>query len=66
MCGNSLALGKCKHGCNLDFTGCQNSYTTTDPSRTVVSETTYLPVAASLHTALLKFRELPRLEPIDR
>jgi hypothetical protein len=34
LCGNTTALGKCRHGCNLEFSGCRTCDTPDVPEQT--------------------------------
>ena len=65
LCGNTTALGKCRHGCNLDFSGCRTCDAPDVPEPTERPITYTLEETNQLRTSG-EFQELPEIKPIVR
>lgn len=65
LCGNSVALGQCEYGCNLEFSGCQ-AFKIAGSPKPVESANTFATAANYEQMNSAEFQDLPQIDPYDR
>ena len=65
LCGNSIPMGHCEFGCNVEFNACQGKCSPFGPQESVVSASKYAPAEVGGHEISSELQGLPQVGPIE-